>query len=57
VTRAVAANRIDHGAARVAFDLYPIATLHNCQAAVAIRASGEFVRQDEILAFVLRHIG
>ena len=31
--------------------------LHNYEAAVAISASGEFVWQDEIAAFVLRHIG
>jgi hypothetical protein len=49
-------NRIDHDAARVAFDLHHIAALHNYQTAVAIHASGEFVRQDEIPAFVLRHI-
>jgi len=55
--RAVDGNRIDHGAARVTFDLHhPIAALHNHQAAVAIHASGEFVRQDEIPAFVLGHI-
>ena len=50
-------NRIDYGSARVAFDLHHISALHNCQAAVAISASGEFVWQDEIAAFVLRHIG
>ena len=50
-------NRIDHRAARVTFDLHHIATLHNYQAAVAICTSGEFVRQDEIPAFVLGHIG
>jgi hypothetical protein len=50
-------NRIDHRAARVTFDLHHIAAFHNYQAAVAIRASGEFVRQDEIPAFVLGHLG
>jgi hypothetical protein len=49
-------NRIDHSAARVALDLHHIAALQNYQAAIAIRASGEFVRQDEIPAFVLGHI-
>jgi hypothetical protein len=32
-----------------------MAALHNYQAAVAVRASGELVRQDEIPAFVLGH--
>jgi hypothetical protein len=55
-TGAVDVNRIDHGAARVTFDLHLIAAFHNYQAAIAIRASGEFVRQDEIPTFVLGHI-
>ena len=44
-------------AARVALDLGHIPALHNGQAAVAVRTSGEVVRQDEIPAFVLGHIG
>ena len=44
---------IDHSATRIALDLDHIAVLHNYQAAVAIRASGEFVRQDKIPAFAL----
>jgi hypothetical protein len=47
---------MDHGAAKVTFDLHHIAAFRNYQAAVAIRASGEFVRQDKIPAFVLGHI-
>jgi len=44
---------IDHSATRIALDLDHIAVLHNYQAAVAIRASGEFVGQDKIPAFAL----
>ena len=55
-TGAVDGDSIDHDAARVTFDLHDIAALHNYQAAIAIHASGEFVRQDEISAFVLGHI-
>src|SRR5262249_49135012 len=50
---AVDGNCIDHGAARIALDLHHIAVLHNYQATVAIRASGEFMRHDQEAAFVL----
>jgi hypothetical protein len=54
---AVDANSIDHGAARAAFDLRHIVALHNDQAALAVRASGDFVRDDQVTLLVLLHIG
>jgi hypothetical protein len=41
---------------QIAFAFHSVTALHNYQAAVAFRANGEFVRQDEIPAFVLRQI-
>jgi len=54
---AVDGNCIDHSAARITDNNGDIATFLDHEAAVAIRAGGKFVRQDEIPAFVLGHIG
>jgi len=50
-------NRIDDRTTRVANEVGHIATFLDHEAAVAIRASGEFVRDDQVAAFVLGHIG
>jgi hypothetical protein len=52
---AVTRNRIDHRAARVANEVSDTHTLLDNQAAVAIRASGEFVMDDQVAALVLGH--
>src|SRR5215471_2783050 len=56
---AVKRNSIDHRAARVAFEIGHIATFLDDEATVALRASGDFVGDDQVLAFVfvLGHLG
>jgi hypothetical protein len=44
---------LDHRAARVAFQIGHLATFLDDEATVALRASGDFVRDDQIAAFVL----
>ena len=52
-------NRIDYRAARVAFEIGHTAVFLDDKAAVTVRAGGDFMRDDQILAFVfaLRHLG
>ena len=45
------------GSARVALDLHHTAVLHNYQAAVAIRVSGDFMRDDQVAALFWGHVG
>ena len=51
-------NRIDYRAARVAFEIGHIATFLDDDATVAVRAGGEFVRDNQVLAlvFALGHV-
>ena len=53
--REVYRNGIDYRAARVAFEIHHVATFLDEEAAVAIRASGDLMRDDQIAAFVLMH--
>jgi hypothetical protein len=50
-------NRIDYSAARAALEIGDIALFHNNEAAVTICASGDFVGDDEVAAFVFVHLG
>jgi hypothetical protein len=48
-------NCIDYHSARVAFEISHVATFLDDEATVALRASGDFVRDDQVAAFVLMH--
>src|SRR5215471_12382990 len=48
-------NRIYNGAARVALEIRHISAFLDDDATVAVRAGGDFVRDDQIAAFVLMH--
>jgi hypothetical protein len=54
---AIDGNCIDHGAARVAHEVCHVAVFLDHEAAVAIRTRGKFVRDGQVTAFVLGHIG
>jgi hypothetical protein len=48
-------NGINHNAARIANEVRDTYTLLDNQATVAVRASSDFVRDDQIAAFVFKH--
>jgi len=48
-------NCIDHCAARVALDIRHISAFLDDDATVAVRAGGDFVRDDQVTPFVLMH--
>ena len=50
-------NGIDHAAARIANEIGHFATFLDHEAAVTVRASGDFMRDDQVAAFALGHVG
>ena len=49
-------NCIDYHSARIAFEISHVTTFLDDEAAIAVRAGGDFVRDDQVAAFVLGHI-